>query len=120
MTADAGCPEPVDVNDEIRRALLEAARAETARAPFALYGRGHEARVTLDRRLAAVIRSLNLLHVVISGYGANKHYPLRVFERAATLVNERVGWPAIVVSRGTAWRQDPPAPPTVSSLVTKK
>jgi hypothetical protein len=57
---------------------------------------------------------------VISGYGANKHYPLRVFERAATQVNKRVGWPAIAVSRGTARRQDPPEPPAVSSQVTKK
>lgn len=108
------------MNDEIRRALLEAARAEVARAPFALSGRGHEPRVTLDRRLAAVVRSLDLPHVVISGYGANKHYPLRVFERAATQVKKRVGWPAIVVSRGTAWRQDPSEPSTVSPLITKK
>lgn len=108
------------MNDEIRRALLAAARAEGALAPFALSGRGHEPRLTLDRRLAAVVRSLDLPHVVMSGYGANKHYPLRVFERAATQVMERVGWPAIVVSRGTAWRQDPPEPPTVYPLITKK
>jgi hypothetical protein len=108
------------VNDEIRCALLETARAEAARAPFALSGRGHEPRVTLDRRLAAVVRNLDLPHVVISGFGANKHYPLRVFERAAAQVMKRVGWPAIAVSRGTAWRQDPPELPTVSSQVTQK
>jgi hypothetical protein len=120
MATASSSPEPTDVNDEIRRALLEAARAEVARAPFTLSGRGHEPRVTLDRRLAGVVRSLDLPHVVISGYGANKHYPLRIFERAAAQVMKRVGWPAIAVSRGTAWRQDAPEPPTVSSQITKK
>lgn len=119
MATDPSSSEPTDVNDEIRRALREAARAEVARAPFSLSGRGHEPRVTLDRRLAAVVRSLDLPHVVISGYGANKHYPLRVFERAAAQVMKRVGWPAIAVTRGTAWRQDPPEPSTPSSQITK-
>lgn len=70
--------------------------------------------------MAAVVRSLDLPHVVISGYGAHRHYPLRVFERAAALVEERLGWSALAVSEGTAWRQDPPQPPGVSSQTTTK
>lgn len=120
MAADPSSTGLGGVNAEVRRALLEAARAEAARAPFALSGRGHEPRVTLDRRMAAVVRGLDLPHVVISGHGANKHYPLSVFERAAAHIMKQVGWPAIAVSRGTAWRQDPPEPPTVSTQITKK
>jgi hypothetical protein len=120
MAADPRCPTPADVNAEIRRALLKAARAEADRAPFSLSGRGHEPRITLDPRMAAVVRSLDLPHVKISGYGANKHYPLRVFKRAAAHVKKRLGWSALKVSDGAAWRQDPPEPPTVSSQTTTK
>jgi hypothetical protein len=120
VAADRTFPTPADVNTAICRALTEAASAEAARAPFAFSGRGHEPRVTLDRRMAAVVRNLDLQHVVISGYGANKHYPLRVFERAAALVDERLGWSALAVSEGTAWRRDPTQPPGVSSQITTK
>lgn len=68
---------------ELVRTWLQIAAIEEARiAPFNLSGRGHEPRVTLDRRLAAVLRETDLPFVCISGYGANYYYPRRVFERA--------------------------------------
>lgn len=96
-------PEPNarTVNDRIRRALAAAAEAEEARERFSISGRGHEPRVTLDRRLAQVVRALGLPCVYIGGFGANKHYPHRIFARAAKELEQDLGWAPISVS---AWK----------------
>ena len=77
-------------NETIRSEVAEAARIE-ALLPFNLSGRGHEARVTLDRSLAAILRGVHLPKVYISGYGANYFYPRRVFRRAARELTRRLG-----------------------------
>lgn len=66
------------VRVHLRIAVLE----EMNISAFNLSGRGHEPRVILDRRLAGILRGAELPFVYISGYGANFHYPLRVFVRA--------------------------------------
>lgn len=79
----------------VRRAVSDAAAEEERRAPFRLSGRGHEPRVTLDRALAAVLRSAKLPRVIIAGYGPNHHYPRRMLERAVTSLMNRLGWSPI-------------------------
>lgn len=98
---DEAEPNARTVNDRIRRALAAAAEAEEAREPFSISGRGHEPRVTLDRRLAQVVRALGLPCVYIGGFGANKHYPHRIFARAARQLEQDLGWAPISVS---AWK----------------
>jgi hypothetical protein len=66
----------------IRDALIEKDAECAAESPFNLKGRGHEPRVTLSVRLAAIIRGADISHIVLSGYGADNHYPLRVFVAA--------------------------------------
>jgi hypothetical protein len=78
------------VNAEIRKFVLQAAEEERRVDAFKLSGRGHEARVSLDASLAAVLRGLDLPRVVISGYGANYYYPRRVFQRAMRLLGSRL------------------------------
>lgn len=78
-----------EVNVEIRRLVIQAADEEREARAFNLSGRGHEGRVSLDASLAAVLRGLDLPKVVISGYGANNYYPLRVFQRAMRLLGSR-------------------------------
>ena len=77
-------------NDAIRQEVAKAARIE-ALLPFNLSGRGHEARVTLDRSLAAILRAVALPKVYISGFGANFYYPRRVFRRAARELSRKLG-----------------------------
>jgi hypothetical protein len=93
------------LNERIRAAVLEATTLEAKKAPFRLSGRGHEPRVTLDRSLAAVLRSIDVPHVVISGYGPNKHYPARIFTLSAELLARRLGASPLVVSSGQVWRK---------------
>ncbi|MCB1061796.1 MAG: hypothetical protein KDN20_02605 [Verrucomicrobiae bacterium] len=82
-----------DINAEIRSAISSAIEEETE--PFNLSGRGHEPRVTLCLRLAAIIRGVEIPCVYISGYGANCHYPERVFRRAAKTLKRKLGWEPI-------------------------
>ena len=77
-------------NEAIRYEVAAAARIE-ALLPFNLSGRGHESRVTLDRSLAAILRTVALPKVYISGYGANSYYPKRVFKRAARELKRKLG-----------------------------
>ena len=94
-------------NDAIRLALLEAVSIETLKSPFRLFGRGHEPRVTLDRKLAAALRGVSIPCVNISGYGANNFYPYRVFITAVGLLNESLGWSPIAFSgSGSCYRVD--------------
>ena len=79
----------------IREAVLEAARIETEGEPFNLRGRGHEPRIALTVKLAAILRGLDLPHVHIAGYGANNHYPFRVFDRAARMLRSRLKRPVL-------------------------
>lgn len=74
----------------IREEILEAVKEEESIKPFNLFGRGHEFRVTLDRRLAAILRELNIPCVIISGYGANYYYPERVFKTAQNRLNQKI------------------------------
>ncbi len=101
-----------DENEAIREALLKAAKSEGAKAPFELSGRDHEPRVTLDRSLAAVVRSIDLPMTYISGYGPNSYYPRRIFKRAATALKRRLGYcPFTFASwEDSVYRSDPPAP----------
>lgn len=78
-----------EITQQIRSALLEAQHAERALRPFKLSGRGHEPRVVLDVATAAMVRSIHLAHVSISGFGANNRYPARVFDRAVQLLEAR-------------------------------
>lgn len=80
----------------IKAAFIQA--AAEAQGPYRLFGRGHEDRLTLDIRLSAYVRSMDIPHVVLSGFGANKHYPRRLVERAAEIVNTEYGAPVILVS----------------------
>jgi hypothetical protein len=99
-------------SEAIREALLKAAESEGAKAPFKLSGRDHEPRVTLDGRLAAVVRSIDLPKIYISGYGPNSYYPRRIFKRAAAALKRRLGYcPFAFASQGdSVYRSDPPAP----------
>ena len=69
-------------NAAIRKAVLRAVAHEQRKAPFMLFGRGHEPRVTLCRSVAGILRGLDVPRVFISGYGANYYYPRRVFVTA--------------------------------------
>lgn len=98
-----------NTNRRIRAAIEQATREETSVTPFRLSGRGHEARVTLDRSLAAILRGNAVPSVTISGYGPNFHYPRRVFETAAHRLTEELGWSPIRFYEGGAYRADDPA-----------
>ena len=78
-------------NFAIRLAVAEAVKQEAKKKPFNLFGRGHEPRVTLDRRLATILRGQDIPRIHISGYGANYYYPRRVLETASELVEVRLG-----------------------------
>lgn len=80
--------------EAIRAAFLKAAVEEPG--PFRLSGRGHEPRVTLNRKTAAAVKALEIPRVHISGYGANYHYPLRLVSRAASLCG-------VATSAFTSW-----------------
>lgn len=81
----------------IREEIEKASTIERDKRAFNLSGRGHELRVTLDRKLAAVLRGSDLPRITISGYGANNYYPRRVFARAAKALERRIGWSPIVL-----------------------
>ena len=83
-------PSKKEINDAIRKAVNEAVIVESVK-PFNLSGRGHEPRVTLSSSLAAILRKEMIPCVVTSGFGASKHYPLRVFETAAKNLEKRCG-----------------------------
>ena len=74
--------------------------------PFSLKGRGSEARCTFDRRLAAYLRGVDIPHVVISGFGANKHYPRRLVNRAADILNRSLGRDVLKFYPGSAYIDD--------------
>jgi len=81
----------------IRDAVLKAASEEAALKPFNLSGRGHEPRVTLDRKMASILKDVDLPRVHISGFGANNHYPYRVLKRAADTLSSELGWSPIMM-----------------------
>jgi hypothetical protein len=83
-------PKEESINDVIRSALQVAIKEEEAIRPFNLYGRGHEDRLTIDRRLAQVIRGIDVPSVKLSGYGG-REYSKRVFERAANQLRKELG-----------------------------
>jgi hypothetical protein len=71
---------------EVRAAFEQALKQEPP--PYNLTGRGHEPRVSLSVRTAALLRSMNLPCVHIRNYGDNKKfYPARLVERAAKILN---------------------------------
>ena len=92
----------------IRAELAAAADRETRRRAFNLWGRGHEARVSLSRPVANMLRGSSLPRVTISGYGANNFYPLRVFTNAQKLLQERLGWATLTVANSTVHLNDFP------------
>lgn len=112
QTAWAGLSLPA-INEIIRNEVVAAAQKEAARRPFNLSGRGHEKRVTLDSSLAGILRSADIPHEYISGFGANNHYPRRVFARAARALKRKLGWSPICFSdlENKAYRAD--TPPTI-------
>lgn len=91
-------------NDAIRVAVADAVRVEQKMQAFDLFGRGHEHRVTLDRGLSSILRGQDVPRVYIAGYGPNYHYPQRVFETAAHLLQERLGASPIAVHDTTFYR----------------
>ncbi|MDO9597016.1 MAG: hypothetical protein Q7J47_04775 [Azoarcus sp.] len=82
----------------IRDTLIASAGQEAQIQPFKLMGRGHEARVTLSRQLAQVLRSVDLPCSRLSGYGPSFCYPARVFEGAAARLKEITGLEILVSS----------------------
>jgi hypothetical protein len=89
---------------DVRAAFTQA--MEEVPGPFNLKGRGCEARCTFDRRLAAYLRGVDLPHVVISGFGANKHYPWRLVNRAAEILNRSLGRDVLKFHQGSAYIDD--------------
>jgi hypothetical protein len=72
--------------------LAQAARDESALAPFKLSGRGHERRVTLSVDAARLLRGIDIPKVTLSGFGPKRHYPRRVFVRAIAALERELGW----------------------------
>ena len=85
----------------IRDAVTSAAKLEAEMCDFRLSGRGHEPRVTLDRKMAGILKQCAIPRVTISGFGANNFYPKRVFERAKAALVKRLGWSPIEIISGT-------------------
>lgn len=81
-------------NKAVRQAYLMAAHLEFQRKPFNIFGRGHEARVTLCREDAAILRGVaslpsNPLHrVYIAGFGAKHYYSKRLIDTAECILAE--------------------------------
>lgn len=86
------------LNALIREHVKRAADSQAKRRAFALWGRGHEPRVTLDPRMAAVLRGVELPRVTISGFGANNFYPARVFAEASVSLQDHLGWSPFVIA----------------------
>lgn len=83
----------------IREEVLKAAAHQAAKGPFMLSGRGHEARVSLDRTMASILRQCSIPRVRISGFGAFNFYPARVFVKAKASLRARLGWSPFEVTR---------------------
>lgn len=79
----------------IRDEVTAAAKLEAEKCDFRLSGRGHEPRVTLDRKMAGILKRCAIPRVTISGFGANNFYPKRVFEQAKAALAGRLGWSPI-------------------------
>jgi hypothetical protein len=93
---------------ELVRTQVQIAVVEESRiASFKLSGRGHEPRVTLNRRLAGVLRGQNIPSVYISGFGANSHYPLRVFQRAEKNIKKLLPNSPFAIYSGVAYLSEP-------------
>lgn len=86
----------------VREEVTNAARRQGQIAPFNLSGHGHEPRLSLDRRLAAILRSCPLPNVNISGFGANNFYPARIFIDASEGLTGRLTWSPLIFRDGTA------------------
>ena len=91
--------------NDVRRAFTQA--NEEVPGPFNLRGRGSEARCHFDKRLAAYMRGVGLPCVILSGYGANKYYPLRLVERAAEILNQSMKREVICFHESCAYIDDP-------------
>ncbi len=99
-----------NINSELRTVLEDIAAREARETPFMLSGRGHEARVSLDRQLAGILRACELPRVHIAGWGANYFYPKRLFLSAQPVLKERLGWEPFGFSRdGSVYLTDQPA-----------
>jgi hypothetical protein len=85
-------------NAAIRKAVLKAVTQERSKAAFTLFGRGHEPRISLSVSVAAVLRDLNIPRVHIRSYGANYHYPRRVFVTAVKILRKKLGRSPIVAA----------------------
>ena len=93
---------------ELVRTQVQIAVVEESRiASFNISGRGHEPRVTLNRRLAGVLRGQNIPSVYISGFGANSHYPLRVFQRAEKSIKKMLPNSPFAIYSGVAYLSEP-------------
>jgi len=77
--------------DLIRTELQIAAEQERRIGPFNLYGRGHESRITVNVRLAGVLRGSKIPSVYLPGFGPKTHYPYRVFKRAHQALARTLG-----------------------------
>jgi hypothetical protein len=57
-------------------------------------------------RVAAILRGVKLPHVRISGFGANLHYPKRIFETAIEKLRSELGKSPIEIYQQTVYRSD--------------
>ncbi|SMC82987.1 hypothetical protein [Polynucleobacter kasalickyi] len=96
----------------IRTQVLIAVAEELRIDSFNLSGNGHEPRVTLNRRLAAVLKGQNIPSVYISGFGTNRHYPLRVFLRAEKSIKQLLPNSPFTIYSGVAYLSKPVILPT--------
>ena len=62
----------------------------------------------MDRQLAGILRGLDIPRIYISEYGANYHYPTRVFETAQEILKHKLDSSRfqLVVKDGCAWLRD--------------
>jgi len=101
--------EKSEVYQIIRAEALNVAKRLSRQQPYRLSGRGHEPRVSLDRKMAAALRGCDLPRVVIAGYGANNFYPRRVFVAAQATLSRKLGWkPFEISSDSTVYLLEPP------------
>ena len=83
-----------DPKELIRQAVLAAAWVEGNKRPFSLRGYRHEARISLETPLMAVLRGFEVPRDCVS---RAYYYPLRVLRRAASSLNRRLGWSPIEI-----------------------
>ena len=84
-------------NEKIRETLAKAAKVEAKKQGFHLRGRGHEPRVSLTCKVAAILRGNQLPCTFISGFGTNHFYPRRVFARGAAMLEKQMGRPILAI-----------------------